>query len=670
MKVRFWGTRGSVPTPGPRTARFGGNTSCVEMQADDGTRLVVDCGTGARELGAHLLAESVNPLAVHLLISHTHWDHIQGFPFFGPAYVPGCAIDVYSPPGLEGTLEASLSGQMQYTYFPVRLGDLRARIDFHELSEGGFRAGGASVQAQYLNHTAPALGYRVTVGGVTVVYATDHEPFWWPMVRGRGPWAPTHPGDARHVAFLEGADVVIHDSQYVDLEYSTKRGWGHSTVEYVTEVAQLAGVKQLVLFHHDPTHDDRLLASIARSASRRLAASGSTIEIITAAEGLVLELSEQASAAPVAAGTPSARVRTAPFGSRLLVVGGDADDLAELREALAPDGHRLLPAPSGATVAAAVEQTHPALVFLVAGPSLTDPLRAATGLRASAAGVDLPIVAVVGEDEPERTTELLAEATDVVTRPWSPPMLRSRVRAWLTRRVAADQATAASKPARRREASKAKQARLPDLFRGLPARERAALLGDAATCRFVPGEILFQEGDPPGGVYLIREGAVQVGTRAPDGQEVALAVLEAGDTVGEMAPLDSGPRTATARALAPTVADYISREAFLAGLAVSPQACLRLLRLLAGRLRATDRRMGELAFGALPARVARHLLQGLGRHNGADGVEIGALAQKVGVDRPRLERALTLLEAGGLVRAEEDRVHVVDADGLLRFVFE
>jgi CRP-like cAMP-binding protein/phosphoribosyl 1,2-cyclic phosphodiesterase/CheY-like chemotaxis protein len=631
---------------------------------------VIDCGTGARELGAHLLAENINPLAVHLLISHTHWDHIQGFPFFGPAYVPGCAIDVYSPPGLEGTLEASLSGQMQYTYFPVRLGDLRARIDFHELSEGGFQAGGARVQAQYLNHTAPALGYRVTVGGVTVVYATDHEPFWWPLVRGRGPWTPTHPGDSRHVTFLEGADIVIHDSQYVDLEYPTKRGWGHSTVEYVTEVATLAGVKQLVLFHHDPTHDDRLLASIARSAARRVAAQGSGIEVIAAAEGLVLELPEQPVTATVPADAPSARVRTAPFGSRLLVVGGDADDLSALREALAPDGHRLIPAPSGSTVAAAVEHTHPALAFLVAGPSLTDPLRAATELRACAVGADLPIVAVVGEDEPARAAELLAEATDVVTRPWSPPMLRSRVRAWLTRRGAADRAAPEPKLARRRDTTKSKQARLPDLFRGLPARERAALLGDAAACRFSPGEVLFQEGDPPGGVYLIREGAVQVGTRAPDGQEVALAVLEAGDTVGELAPLDAGPRTATARAIAPTLADYVSREAFLAGLAVSPQACLRLLRLLAGRLRATDRRMGELAFGALPARVARQLLQGLGRRNGADGVEITALAQKVGVDRPRLERALTLLEAGGLVRADEERVQVVDADGLLRFVFE
>jgi CRP-like cAMP-binding protein/phosphoribosyl 1,2-cyclic phosphodiesterase len=668
MKVRFWGTRGSVPTPGPRTARFGGNTSCVELHADDGTRLVIDCGTGARELGAHLLAQNVNPLAVHLLISHTHWDHIQGFPFFGPAYVPGCAIDVYSPPGLEGTLEASLSGQMQYTYFPVRLGDLRARIAFHELGEGGFHAGGAYVQAQYLNHTAPALGYRITIGGVTVVYATDHEPFWWPLVRGRGIWNPTHPGDSRHVAFLEGADIVIHDSQYVDLEYPTKRGWGHSTVEYVTEVAALAGVRQLVLFHHDPTHDDRLVASITRAASRRVLTQGSAMEVVAAAEGLEIELPERAAAFPIAAKPQTARVRAAPWGAKILVAGGDAGDLEGLRDALAPDGHRLIPVPPD-NVVRAIEQYDPALIMLVAGTELPDPLRTAGDLREGSVGASVPIVAVVGEDEPNRAAELLDEATDVVTRPWSPPMLRSRVRAWLARSGAMEKQEAQSKKGRRKAPGR-KHARLPDLFRGLPARERAALLGDAATCHFSAGEVLFNEGDPAGGVYLIREGAVQVGTRAPDGQEVALAVLEAGDTVGELAPLDAGPRTATARAILPTVADFVTRDAFLAGLAVSPQACLRLLRLLATRLRATDRRMGELAFGALPSRVARQLLQGMGRRNGASAVEMDSLADKVGVDRPRLERALMLLEAGGLVRAEGEHVVVVDPDGLLRFVFE
>jgi len=143
MRVRFWGTRGSVPTPGPATTRFGGNTSCVEVVAADGTCLVLDCGTGARELGLALLAEGPPP--IHILLTHTHWDHIQGFPFFAPAYLPGTIVNVYATSGLERTLEEALSGQMQHTYFPVRLSELRAQIAVHEVGEGIFRVGGITI---------------------------------------------------------------------------------------------------------------------------------------------------------------------------------------------------------------------------------------------------------------------------------------------------------------------------------------------------------------------------------------------------------------------------------------------------------------------------------------------------------------------------------------------
>src|SRR5919202_1853812 len=330
MKIRFWGTRGSVPTPGPRTARFGGNTSCVELRAADGTCLVVDCGTGAREMGAHLLAEQAQPPDIHLLIGHTHWDHIQGFPFFGPAYVPGCQINVYSPPGLEETLEASLSDQMQYTYFPVRLNDLRARILFRELGEGRFQIGGVTVETQYLNHTAPSLGYRLKVGGCTIVYASDHEPYWWPGQAPRKVWTPVHPGDARHLAFLEGADVLIHDAQYLDREYPAKRGWGHSTGNYVTDLAALAGVKQVVLFHHDPTHDDRLVAATARAAIRRAAAHGSALQILAAAEGMEIVLPERTDVEVAPSPAPAVGSDGAAWGARLLVAGAEAEDWAML----------------------------------------------------------------------------------------------------------------------------------------------------------------------------------------------------------------------------------------------------------------------------------------------------------------------------------------------------
>lgn len=668
MKVRFWGTRGSVPTPGPRTARFGGNTSCVEIQADDGTRIVIDCGTGARELGTSLLAEGGAASRIHLLISHTHWDHIQGFPFFGPAYVPGFALDIYSPPGLEGTLEASLSGQMQYTYFPVRLADLQAGLTFHELGEGGFQAGGVHVEAQYLNHTAPALGYRLNVGGVTVVYSSDHEPFWWPGDHPRDGWVPVHPGDARHVSFLEGADVVIHDAQYLDREYVTKRGWGHSTMEYVTDMAAQAGVRQLVLFHHDPTHDDRLVAATVRLASRRAGTRGSGMEVIAAAEGLELVLPERADADPVTRRAPAMHVDSEPRGARLLVAGGDDQDLAALRESLAPEGHQLLPLPDATPLAVGVEQVRPALVLLAAGPSLPDPLRAAAQLRADAPGTKLPIVAILGEAESARAGELLAEATDIVARPWSPPMLRSRVRAWLARSRDRSRWTPAT--SRRRVSAGARgRARVPELFKGLPAPERAALLANAADCRLAVGEVLFREGDPAEGIYFIREGTIQVSARSTDEQEVVLAVLGTGETVGELAALDAGSRTATAVALERTVLDYVPREAFMAGLSASPQACLRLLRLLAARLRATDRRVGELAFGDIPSRVARHLLRA--GEVGADAdLSVAALSTRAGIDQPRLERALLLLEAGGFIGVDRGRVRVVDRAGLVNFVFE
>ena len=669
MKIRFWGTRGSVPSPGPNTARFGGNTSCVEVRADDGTIVVIDCGTGARDLGSRLVAEGGTELGIHLLISHTHWDHIHGFPFFEPAYVPGCSVDIYAPPGLEDSLEASLSGQMQYTYFPVRLRDLRATLTLHELGEGEFQVGGVNVRTQYLNHTAPALGYRLCVGGATVVYASDHEPFWRPNPDPQEAWTATHPGDARHVAFLRGADVVIHDAQYVDREYPTKRGWGHSTVEYVADVAAQAGVGQLVLFHHDPNRNDQEVAFLTRLASRRAAARGTTIEVIAAAEGLELSLDEHAMADALTLRPSAERIDVGVGGGRLLVVGADAADVDSLQDALVPDGHELVQVAAESDLAAAVAELHPNLVLLVASRGLPDPLRTAGELRARRVGGRLPILAIVGEIDPARGGELLAEATDVVARPWSPPMLRSRVRAWLARTGPIGSAgtppviTAESVPL-------AKRPRLPDLFRGLPARERAALLEKAASCQFAAGEVLFREGEPTGGVYYLREGLVQVTTRAPDGRDVVLALLEAGDTVGELSALDEGLRTATATAVAPTVAHFVSRDVFLAGLSVSPKACMRLLRLLAGRLRATDRRLTALAFGDLPSRVARQLMKLSLNPAESAAVDVDVLAQSIGVEQDRLERAIMLLEAGGIVRTTDGQITVTDRDGLLSFVFE
>jgi len=227
MRVRFWGTRGSLAKPGPTTLRYGGNTACVEVRAADGTLIVLDCGTGAHELGQALVQSGERPLKGHLLISHTHWDHIQGFPFFSPLFVPGNEWDIYAPGGIGQRLENTLSGQMEYTYFPVTLGQLGATIRFHDLMERTHRIGGVSVTARYLNHPAVVLGYRLESDGATLVYATDHEPHGAPaepeaVASGSttstgSPGSmgmPVHDEDRRHVEFMRDADLVVHDGQY------------------------------------------------------------------------------------------------------------------------------------------------------------------------------------------------------------------------------------------------------------------------------------------------------------------------------------------------------------------------------------------------------------------------------------------------------------------------
>ena len=168
MNVRFWGTRGSIPTPGHRTAIYGGNTSCVEIRTKDDTTIVLDCGTGIRVLGLDMLRRP-GPHRIHLLIGHTHWDHIQGFPFFTPAFLPGSELNIYGSAAFQRSLEDSLSGQMQYSYFPVKLQDLASRIHYTELEEGFFRIGEILVETQYLNHTAPTIAYRISSDGATVV---------------------------------------------------------------------------------------------------------------------------------------------------------------------------------------------------------------------------------------------------------------------------------------------------------------------------------------------------------------------------------------------------------------------------------------------------------------------------------------------------------------------
>ena len=290
MRVRFWGTRGSIPTPGPTTLRYGGNTACVEVRAADGTLVVLDCGTGAYGLGRALLAAHPGPGHGYLLLGHTHWDHIQGFPFFAPLFAPAHVWEIYAPGGHRGQIEASLAGQMAYAYFPLTLATLNATVRLHDLTEGVFEVGSVRVTTQYLNHPALTLGYRLEADGATLVYATDHEPHALHPRRARPGTVPVHPEDQRHIRFLEGADLLIHDAQYTLNEFPAKEGWGHTPVERAVDYALLAQAHQLALFHHDPDRSDAAVERLCARARARAATAGSALQVWAAAEGQTIAL--------------------------------------------------------------------------------------------------------------------------------------------------------------------------------------------------------------------------------------------------------------------------------------------------------------------------------------------------------------------------------------------
>ena len=431
MQVRFWGTRGSIAAPGPGTVRYGGNTSCVEVRTADGTLLVLDAGTGLRPLGDALLADAGGPRGGHILISHTHWDHIQGFPFCRPLFLAGWEWDVYAPRSFGRSLRETLAGQMQYTYFPVALDALGAVLRYHDLVEGEFRIGDVRIVARYLNHPALTLGYRIEAGGTVLVYSTDHECFSPAASRlGRPLGALLGDTDARerrHAEFISGADLLIHDAQYTAAEYPERVGWGHSTVEYVVRMALEAGVKQLSLFHHDPRREDKDVDRLLASARDWAREAGSDLRITAAAEGDTLVLQSGTQATPGLGGQPQALASVASTeGRSALIVGGDPALATRLGGVAESEGLKVTwsPAPSAAQVGA----QDWAVVLLLqdldrAAAAFVDALRSCAGAR------DLPVIQV-GE-----TADSSADArlTDHLVLPFSDEYARTKVRAWLMR---------------------------------------------------------------------------------------------------------------------------------------------------------------------------------------------------------------------------------------------
>ncbi|MEM9214530.1 MAG: MBL fold metallo-hydrolase [Cyanobacteria bacterium P01_F01_bin.150] len=253
FKVRFWGVRGSIACPGPKTVRYGGNTSCIEMHVA-GQRIIFDAGTGIRELGQSLLKDM--PLKASMFFTHSHWDHIQGFPFFAPAFVPGNQFDIYGMIAPNGaTIEQRLNAQMLHPNFPVPLQIMGANLNFFDIDkeETVTLDNGVRVENSLLNHPGEAIGYRVCWNGHAAAYVSDTEHF-------------TDRLDENVIRLSQDADVLIYDATYTNEEYysekSSKVGWGHSTWQEAVKVAKAANAKRLVLFHHDPVHDDEFMDNI------------------------------------------------------------------------------------------------------------------------------------------------------------------------------------------------------------------------------------------------------------------------------------------------------------------------------------------------------------------------------------------------------------------------
>ena len=436
MELRFWGTRGSIATPGPSTIRYGGNTSCVEVVTKSGRRYIFDAGTGARPLGVHLMAQAPKPITATILLSHTHWDHIQGFPFFIPLFIPGNRFTVCGPKGANSSLPDVLAGQMEYTYFPVELAQLGAEIKYRDVNEGSEEIDGVRISAHLLNHPATALGYRIEADGASLLYLCDHEPYWeslWHSEAEPGKLESIlHGGDRRHAEFMQNADVVIHDAQYTPEEYPAKKNWGHSTWAYVTRIAAAANVKNLFLTHHDPAHDDNFLDQVQAKARQLAASLGSALQVSCAREGFQATFeNEPADRAQVNEVNPGLVEHR---DSLLVLVVDDDEDLRVLvRKSLSRAGHRVIEADNGIEGLELIGSQAPDLVVLDLNMPEVDGFEVLRRIRANEANRALPVIVLTAQGDEESAKQSFERgATDFLPKPFTPPQLDARVRSCFT----------------------------------------------------------------------------------------------------------------------------------------------------------------------------------------------------------------------------------------------
>jgi phosphoribosyl 1,2-cyclic phosphodiesterase len=290
MKLKVWGARGSVPAPGPEMNRYGGNTSCVELELSDGSMLIVDAGTGIRGLGVAIASEARH---VHILLTHLHLDHIQGLMFFAPCFRSDSSITIWGPASPEASLEARIARYISAPLSPVEVKELPCEVSFLDTPASEWEIGPARIRAESVTHRGPTLGYRITDGDTSLAYLSDHEPgLGAPLETLEPEWISGH-------GLAADADLLIHDCQYTDEEYPDHVGWGHSRLTDTLTFARRVEARRLMLFHHDPLHSDDFLDTLLATANERwegMGGSPGAIEMAT--ERLELEV---APAKPVAA---------------------------------------------------------------------------------------------------------------------------------------------------------------------------------------------------------------------------------------------------------------------------------------------------------------------------------------------------------------------------------